>query len=267
MSYLDTILARTRADLADRKARLPLTELQARCRDLGRPRDFGAAVRRRTGAPRRRGTMRVIAEAKKASPSRGVIREAFDAAELAKAYAAAGASAISVLTDAPFFHGSLDDLRAVRQSVDLPVLRKDFHIDGYQLWEARRAGADAVLLIAAALDDPLLAELIGLSRTLGLTALVEVHDRVELARALAQGATLIGVNNRDLTTFQVTLETTFRLLPEVPAEVTLVSESGIADPGQVARLAAAGVDAILVGEGLLKHADVGAALSRLLEPA
>ena len=267
MSYLDTILARTRADLEERKARVPLTELQARCRDVGPARDFQTAIRRRTGVPRRRGVIRVIAEAKKASPSRGVIRESFDPTELAKSYVAAGASAVSVLTDAPFFQGSLDDLRAVRQAVDLPILRKDFHLDPYQLWEARWAGADAVLLIAAALPDALLSDLLGLSRTLGMSALVEVHDHAELARALAQGATLVGVNNRDLRTFQVSIETTFGLLPDIPADVVLVSESGISDPGQVARLTSAGVDAILVGEGLLKHADAGAALQRLLEPA
>jgi indole-3-glycerol phosphate synthase len=267
MSYLDTILPRTRADLEERKVRVPLTELQARCRDLGPAHDFQTAIRRRAGAPRRRGAIRVIAEAKKASPSRGVIRASFDPAELAQSYAAAGASAVSVLTDAPFFQGSLDDLRLVRQAVDLPILRKDFHLDPYQLWEARWAGADAVLLIAAALPDALLSDLLGLSRTLGLSALVEVHDHAELARALAQGVTLVGVNNRDLRTFQVSLETTFGLLSDIPAEVVLVSESGISDPGQVARLTAAGVDAILVGEGLLKHADAGAALQRLLEPA
>jgi len=263
MSYLDKILVRTRADVAERKARLPLADLQGHSRDLPVTRDFRAAVRREAGATRRQGAIRVIAEAKKASPSRGVIRAAFDAVDLARAYAGAGASAISVLTDTPFFQGSLDDLRAVRRAVDLPILRKDFHVDTYQVWEARWAGADAVLLIAAALSDTLLAELIGLSATLGLAALVEVHDGAELARALAQGAMLVGINNRNLATFEVTLKTTFQLLPRVPRDVVLVSESGIADPGQVAQLSEAGLDAILVGEGLLRHADVGGALRRL----
>ena len=264
MSYLDNILNRTRDDLAERKAKLPLHELQRRCADLPQPRDFAAAVRRQAGTSRRQGTICVIAEAKKASPSRGVIRADFDAAKLATAYATAGANAVSVLTDAPFFQGSLDDLRAVRNAVDLPLLRKDFHVDAYQLWEARWAGADAVLLIAAALPDAALADLLALSATLGLTALVEVHDGIELARALAQGAMLLGINNRNLSTFEVSLETTFRLLSHVPPDVVLVSESGISDPTQAARLRNAGVDAILVGEGLLKHADVGDALRMLV---
>lgn len=265
MNILAQILDRTRTDVQDRRTRVPLVELQARCRDRAPPRDFLGALRREPDArERRRGAIRVVAEIKKASPSRGVIRADFDPAALAGAYAAAGADALSVLTDGPFFQGSLAHLVAVRGAVTLPILRKDFHVDAYQLWEARDVGADAVLLIAAALSSRQLQDLVGLARGLGLAALVEVHARLELEAALASGAAVIGINNRDLRTFGVSLETTFSLLPDVPTETVLVSESGIAEHTQVARLAAAGVDAILVGEGLLRHPDVGAALRRLM---
>jgi indole-3-glycerol phosphate synthase len=211
--------------------------------------------------------VRVVAEVKKASPSRGVIRADFVPADLARAYVLAGAQAISVLTDEPFFQGRLADLDAARGAVDLPILRKDFHVDPYQLWEARAAGADAVLLIVATLSPPELTDLLGLSRELGLAALVEVHTRQELETALESGANLVGVNNRDLKSFEVSLETTFGLLPYVPSPVVLLSESGISRPEEVSRLAAAGVDGILVGEGLLRHADAGGALRRLLGAA
>jgi indole-3-glycerol phosphate synthase len=264
MSILETILSRTRADLADRRVRVPLAELQARCRDRAPAADVRRALRREAGqGVRRRGAVRVIAEIKQASPSRGVIRPGFDPVALARDYAAAGAQAISVLTDAPFFQGGLDHLVAVRAAVEVPLLRKDFHLDPYQLWEARAAGADAVLLIVAALPVGQLQDLLGLSRELGLAGLVEVHTRPELEVAMASGADLIGINNRDLQRFAVSLETTFTLLPLVPDRIVLVSESGIAEPAQVTRLAAAGVDAILVGEGLLRHRDVGDALRQL----
>ncbi len=265
MSILDRILDRTRADVAERGRRVPLVELRARCRDRAPARDFLGALRRDADARlRRRGSIRVVAEIKKASPSRGVIRGDFDPAALARSYAAAGAHALSVLTDAPFFQGDLAHLAAARGAAALPILRKDFHVDPYQLWEARDAGADAVLLIAAALSPRQLQDLAGLARDLGLAALVEIHARPELDAALASGAALIGINNRDLGTFEVSLETTFGLLPHVLAETVLVSESGIAEPAQVARLAAAGVDAILVGEGLLRHPDVSGALRSLV---
>jgi indole-3-glycerol phosphate synthase len=268
MSILSEILARTRVEVLDRRMRAPLAELQARCRDLPPPRDFLRALRRERGTGgRRRGTVRIVAEIKKASPSRGVLRPDFEPVTLACAYAEAGASAISVLTDAPFFQGSLAHLQAVRGAVDLPILRKDFHLDPYQVWEARAAGADAVLLIAAALPASELQNLLGLSREIGLAALVEVHTRPELDAALACGAELVGINNRDLQTFEVALERTFTLLPRVPNEAVLVSESGIREPAEVTRLADAGVDAILVGEGLLRYADVGSALRRLLGAA
>ncbi len=268
MSILEEILWRTRADMADRRARLPLAELRARCRDRRPPRDFLGGVRRPAGREgRRAGPMRIIAEIKKASPSKGVIRADFSPPALAQRYAEAGAHAISVLTDAPFFQGSLAHLTAVRSAVPLPILRKDFHLDAYQVWEAREAGADAVLLIVAALSPGLLSDLLGLAGELGLAALVEVHTGEEVETALHSRAGLIGINNRDLTTFTVSLETTFGLLPSLPPDVICVSESGIAEPGDAARLAAAGVDAVLVGEGLLRHWDVGQALRLLMGTA
>jgi indole-3-glycerol phosphate synthase len=265
MSILDDILQRTRADLLQRRAQTPLAALEARCRDRVPSRDFLGALRRDAGSDgRRSGRIRVIAEVKKASPSKGVIRADFVPVDLARAFARAGAHAISVLTDAPFFQGSLDHLRAVREAVDLPILRKDFHVDPYQLWEARAAGADAVLLIAAVLSPAELRELLELGRALQLVALTEVHTRQELETALACGAELVGINNRDLKSFEVSLETTFGLLPYVPDDVVLVSESGIRHAEEVARLAAAGMDAVLVGEGLLRHLDVGKAMESLV---
>jgi indole-3-glycerol phosphate synthase len=264
VNHLTRILARTRADLEARKRRVPLAALQVACQGLQPARSLAAALRRPEAPPRRGGPLRAIAEVKKASPSRGVIREDFHPADLARAYAQAGAQAVSVLTDTPFFQGSLEHLQAARRATEVPLLRKDFHVDPYQLWEARAAGADAVLLIVAALHDAALGELLALSATLGLSPLVEVHSGGELERALAAGATVIGINNRDLTTFDVSLQTTSDLLPQVPRDAVVVSESGIARPEEAARLAAAGVDAILVGEGLLRHADPGEALRRLM---
>ena len=254
--------------MRDRQAQASLVELQARCRDRAPARSFLRALKRESGAPgRRQGPIRVVAEIKKASPSRGLIRPDFNPVALARAYAAMGANAVSVLTDSPFFQGSLAHLVAVREAVELPVLRKDFHIDAYQLWEARAAGADAVLLIVAALPPSQLQDLLGLSRDLGISALTEVHTRAELDVALACGAALVGINNRDLRSFDISLETTFGLLPWVPADVVLISESGISARSEVIRLAAAGVDGILVGEGLLRHADPGQALRRLMAEA
>ena len=262
---LQDILRRTRAGVRDRRIRTPLSELKKRCRDCPPTRNLLKAVRRDAGANARRvGPIRVIAEVKKASPSKGVIRSDFEPPELARAYALAGAHAISVLTDGPFFQGSLDHLVAVRNAVELPVLRKDFHVDAYQLWEARAAGADAVLLIAAALDSAEFLRLMDVSRELTLAVLAEVHTRRELETILDCGVELVGINNRDLQTFEVSLQTTFTLIPHVPAEVVLLSESGISRPPEVERLAGAGVDGILVGEGLLRHADVGKALQELL---
>jgi indole-3-glycerol phosphate synthase len=219
-------------------------------------RDFGRALRRD-------GEVAVIAEVKRRSPGAGEIRPGLVPAEVAGAYQEAGASAVSVLTDADYFGGGLDDLRAVRAAVSLPALRKDFTIDVRQLWEARAAGADAVLLIVRILDDPTLAALHREAVALGMSALVEVHDGDEMERALGAGATVIGINNRDLGTFRTRLDVTFDLLPAVPASVLVVSESGIRNGTDVARLGEGGVDAVLVGESLLRAEEPGAAAAAL----
>ena len=208
--------------------------------------------------------LRAIAEIKRASPSQGTIREPLDAGEIAATYVAAGASAISVLTDGPFFRGSLDDLAAARNAVDLPLLRKEFIVEAYQIYETRVHLADAILLIAAVLDPAQLLEFHSLAKSLSLHPLVEVHTLAELETANKAGATLIGINNRDLATFETRLETTFELLPHTPSEAVVVSESGISHPEEVRRLAAAGVDAILLGEALLKSANPGARLQELM---
>ncbi|HEY2147892.1 MAG TPA: indole-3-glycerol phosphate synthase TrpC, partial [Pirellulales bacterium] len=210
------------------------------------------------------GSIHLIAEVKKASPSAGVIRDDFDPVDIGLIYQRHGASCLSVLTDAPYFQGSLRDLRAVRDVVDLPVLRKDFILDEYQLFEARAAGADAVLLIAECLDDCNLRKLHQRAIDLGLTPLVELYDPENLDRVLAAGATLVGVNNRDLRTFHTDIEHTLRLRDRVPDECVLVAESGIRTRADVLRLEAAGVDAILVGESLMSSPDIGAAVDSLL---
>ena len=220
------------------------------------PRDFEGALR----VP----GVSLIAEVKRASPSKGLIRPDFDPVALAREYEANGAVAISVLTDQHFFQGHLEHLRDVRQSVGLPVLRKDFILDPYQIYEARAAGADAVLLIVAALDDGDLTALHQLAGELGMTALVEVHGAAELERALAIGPRIVGVNNRDLRTFTVDLETTARLRTLVPADVLLVAESGIRTRTDVERLVSIGVDAMLVGESLLRANDIGRKIQELV---
>jgi indole-3-glycerol phosphate synthase len=223
------------------------------------PRDFVAALR----AGKR---VALIAEVKKASPSKGLLRPRFNPLELAAAYAKNGAAAISVLTDAKYFQGKLDDLVQVRRHVPkMPLLRKDFIFDPYQVHEARAAGADALLLIAAVLQDDELAALFRLTRELGMTALIEVHNRAELDRALALQPRLIGVNNRNLHDFSVDLNTCIELRQHVPAEVCLVAESGIRTPADVTRLARAGIDAMLVGEALVKAKDVGRKVKELVK--
>lgn len=259
---LQRILAVKRGEIAERKARLPAAELRARCADAPPPRGFAAAIRDCSAA----GRPAVIAEVKKASPSRGVIRPDFDPAAIARSYAAGGAACLSVLTDARFFQGSDAFLQEARSACALPVLRKDFTIDRYQVEEARAIGADAILLIAAALDNAALANLHAQARQCGLDVLVEVHDAVDLQRALPlpdHAHTLIGINNRDLRSFETRIETTLLLRPGVPDDRLLVSESGIAAPADVARLRAAGVDAFLVGETLMRADDPGAALAAL----
>ena len=258
-TILDTILARKHEEVAARRAQLPLAELRARQADAPPPRGFADAVAATIAA----GRPAVIAEVKKASPSQGVIRADFDPAAIARSYAAAGAACLSVLTDVDFFQGSDAYLQQARAACALPVLRKDFVVDAYQIHEARALGADCVLLIAAALDDAQLSEFGFLAAELGMDVLLEVHDLDELERALPVPARLLGINNRNLKTFAVSLQTTLDLLPAVPADRVLVTESGIHTPADVARMRAAGVHAFLVGEAFMRQPDPGAALQAL----
>jgi len=258
MEVLDDILRAKREELVQREAALPRPRLESRCRALPAARDFEAALR--PTPPRRVG---LIAELKKTSPSRGVLAPAFDPLALARAYATQGASALSVLTDARFFQGRIELLGEVRATVDLPLLRKDFILTEYQLWESRAFGADAVLLIVAALAPPLLRDLLQAAKGIGLGTLVEVHDRPELDLALSVGAPVIGINNRNLRTFETTIETSLRLLPLVPPGPVRVSESGFFTRHDVERVVAAGADAVLVGEALVTAADVDAKVREL----
>jgi len=253
---LDDILARTRADLAVRRAQRPLPQLEAAAARLPPARSLARSLRQP-------GQIRCIAEFKRRSPSAGWIFEGADPAPVARAYAAGGAAGMSVLTDGPFFGGALEDLVAARAACDLPILRKDFVVDRYQIVEARAAGADAVLLIVAALADPELRSLLAAARAQGLDALVEAHDETEVARAVDAGATIVGINNRDLRTFTVDRDLAARMRPRVPADRIIVAESGIRDAADVARLRAAGVDAMLVGETLMRAPDPSAALRAL----
>ena len=262
-TILDKIIAHKREEIARRKQTKPLDAWIAEAEFGPPPRDFAAALQASDAADV--GRVRLIAEVKKASPSKGLLCPDFDPVALARTYEANGAAAISVLTDAHFFQGSLDDLRAVRQAVNIPVLRKDFIIDPYQIYEARAAGADAVLLIVAALDNAMLHSLYTLIRQLEMAALIEVHNARELERALPLRPRVIGVNNRDLRTFHVTLDTTAALRPQAPADVVFVAESGIHTPKDVARLAALHVDAMLVGEALITAKDTGKKVRELVE--
>jgi len=262
VSILDQILETKRAELAADRARVSPAEMAARARRRAEPtRGFRAALQR-APAPA------VIAEIKRRSPSKGEIRRDFDPVKCAEAYLAGGAAALSVLTDAQYFGGCLDHLLQVHAAVPLPLLRKDFVIDTYQIDEARVAGADAVLLIASALAPEDLARLQAHARGLGLDALVEVHDGSELEVALSVSADLVGVNNRDLRSFEVDLGVTERLAARIPADagVLLVAESGIGGPADVARLQRAGASAFLVGESLMRQADPGLALKQLRRP-
>ena len=256
-TILDKIVATKREEIARAKAETPEVALRERLVDAPPTRDFFAAL---AGGP----PIRLIAEVKKASPSKGVIRADFDPVEIARVYQRHGATCLSVLTDRPYFQGSLDDLRRVRAAVELPVLRKDFIIDPYQVIEARAAGADAVLLIAECLDDDLLASLHRAIVELGMTPLVELYEPVNLARVLRLGARLVGINNRDLRTFDTDLEHTLRMRREIPPERLVVGESGIRTRGDVERLEAAGVQAMLVGETLMASPDVGSVVDMLL---
>ncbi|AHE99512.1 indole-3-glycerol-phosphate synthase [Thioalkalivibrio paradoxus ARh 1] len=259
---LQRILARKQEEIRARSATLPLPELASRARDADPPRGFRAALAARI----RRGLPAVIAEIKKASPSKGVLRADFDPVAIAGSYARHGAACLSVLTDIDFFQGADGYLQKARAACDLPVLRKDFVVDPYQVHEARALGADCILLIVAALDDEQMRALYRLALDLGMDVLVEVHDRDELGRALALDAGLIGINNRDLRSFETRLETTLDLCAQVPEGVLLVTESGIHRPSDVARMRAAGVEAFLVGEAFMRAPDPGEALERLFGP-
>jgi len=253
--FLEKILVATRESLESRRKKHPLSEIRANLPIL----DYKSLA----DAVAEPGVS-IIAEIKRASPSKGMIRPDLDVAGVAAAYERAGARAVSVLTEESFFLGSLDDLRAARAACSLPVLRKDFIIDPYQVWEAAAAGADAILLIVAALTDDELAGLMAEAGEARLDCLVEVHDREELERALGQGARLVGVNNRDLRTFRVDLDTTADLIDSVPDGVLLVSESGISTRDDIRRLAGIGVDAFLIGEALMRDDDPEAKLGELL---
>lgn len=253
---LERIVASKREEIARQRALVPEADLERALVTAPPPRDFRAALAAGPG-------VRLIAEVKKASPSAGVLRADFDPVALAQTYAAHGAAALSVLTDAPFFQGSLAYLRAIRAAVDLPLLRKDFLLERYQVLEARAAGADAVLLIAEILDDVSLGQLLEATQALGMHALVELYDPANLPRVLASGARLVGVNNRDLRTFVTRLEQTLELAPSMPADCVLVSESGIRTRADIDRLASAGVKAVLIGETFMRSGDIGAKMREL----
>jgi indole-3-glycerol phosphate synthase len=242
-SVLDDILLGTREDLAKREAELPMAELKARAADVPTPRD-GVAALSQPGVA-------VIAEVKRSSPSKGALAAIGDPAALAADYEAGGASVISVLTEQRRFGGTLADLDAVRERVDVPLLRKDFVVSSYQVWEARAHGADLVLLIVAALEQEALISLVERTESLGMSALVEVHDEAELARALGTGARIVGVNARDLRTLEVDRTVFGRLAPQIPEGVVKVAESGVRGPHDLLAYAASGADAVLVGEGVV----------------
>jgi len=257
-TQLEKILAHTRLEVRDRRA-VADTALLERQAAAHRPRGFEAALRKAAG-----GGPAIIAELKKASPSKGLIRADFDAAALAVSLEAAGAAALSVLTDREFFQGSLENLLLASAAVRIPCLRKDFIVDPYQILEARAAGADAILLIVAALEDAKLRSLLAEARRMELDALCEVHDREELERAVALGFTLIGVNSRNLHTMQVDPQTQIELAHWLPKETVRVAESGIRSSADIARMRDVGFDAFLVGESLMRQADPRAALAALL---
>jgi indole-3-glycerol phosphate synthase len=258
-NVLDRIVAVKREEVAAARAERSFASLQQDAEALGGQRDFIAALQARLAA----GRPAVIAEVKKASPSRGVLREHFVPAEIAASYERGGAACLSVLTDERFFQGSALFLQQARAACALPVLRKDFIVDPYQVAQARAMGADCILLIAACLEDALMAELEAQAHALGMAVLVEVHDGAELERALRLATPLIGVNNRDLRNFEVSLDTTLGLLPGFPAERLLVTESGILARGDVERMRGAGVHAFLVGEAFMRAPDPGAVLADL----
>jgi len=260
---LQRILAVKAQEISAAQARVPPAQMQTAARAAAPARDFTGALRAKIAA----GRPAVIAEVKKASPSKGVLREQFDPAAIAATYEQHGAACLSVLTDSQFFQGGLDDLKAARGACRLPVLRKDFMVDPYQVYEARAAGADCILLIVAALDAGRMRELEALAHELGMAVLAEVHDGAELDAALALKTPLIGVNNRNLRTFETTLETTLGLLAQIPADRLVITESGILRADDVAKMRAHAVHGFLVGEAFMRAADPGVELERLFGKA
>jgi indole-3-glycerol phosphate synthase len=260
---LARIVAAKREEVAARSADTPLAEMQRRAAAAPPPRRFEEALLARSDA----GGIGLIAEIKRASPSGGLIRDPFDPAELARAYAAGGAACLSVLTDGPFFQGSATDMIAARAACGLPVLRKDFMVDPWQIHESRAMGADCILLIMACLTDDAAQEMEAIARALGMAVLAEVHDEAELDRALALGTRLVGVNNRNLKTLTTDLSTAEALVPRIPRGRIPVAESGLRTPADARRMAAAGARCLLVGEHLLREADVTAAARGFVEAA
>ena len=256
---LNRIVATKREELALALKKTPLAVMREDAESRLLTRDFAGALRAKIAA----GLPAVIAEVKKASPSKGVIRENFIPADIAQSYAEYGAACLSVLTDRQYFQGSSDYLKQARASCDLPVLRKDFMVDPYQVYEARAMGADCILLIAACLDDAQMAELEAIAHGLNMAVLVEVHDRAELDRALKLKTPLVGINNRDLRSFEVSLDTTLGMLADVPADRLLVTESGILNSADVRKMRDHGVNAFLVGEAFMRAKEPGAALAEL----
>jgi indole-3-glycerol phosphate synthase len=256
---LNKIVEVKREEVAAARKKKPLEAMRADAESRVLTRGFEAALRAKIAA----GRAAVIAEIKKASPSKGVLRQDFMPADIAQSYAEHGAACLSVLTDRQFFQGAPDYLKQARASCDLPVLRKDFMVDPYQVYESRAMGADCILLIAACLDDAQMADLEAIARSLDMAVLVEVHDAAELERALRLKTPLVGINNRNLRTFDVSLDTTLGMLPRVPADRLLVTESGILGPADVQRMRQAGVHAFLVGEAFMRAPDPGVALAEL----
>jgi indole-3-glycerol phosphate synthase len=256
-TILEKIIGHKLIEVEESKKALPFSTLVERVRKTSEPRDFLKAV-----SPN--GSLRIIAEVKHASPSKGIFRDDFDPVEIALSYERGGAAALSVLTDEEFFKGSLPYLKDIRQAVDIPLLRKDFTVDPYQVFEARLYGADAILLIAAALEQHAMKELLDLAHSLGLNAIVEVHDDSELDRAMDIGSRIIGINNRDLRTFEVDLTVSTRLAGRIPGDIVVVAESGIGSPEDIMKLRGGGVHVFLIGENFMRAPDPGVELNKLI---